>query len=138
MRILCLDVGEKKIGISVSDPTGTIAQGIRVLKRTEKKRDMALIRDMIEEYDACKLIIGLPKDLSGAIGKKAKEIMVFSEDLKSYTSIPIVLWDERFSTNEAHRVFEIANVRHKNRRPYLDVMASQIILQGYLDAQKST
>ncbi|MCX8021514.1 MAG: Holliday junction resolvase RuvX [Syntrophorhabdaceae bacterium] len=137
MRVLCLDVGEKKIGISVSDPTGTIAQGVKVYKRTEKRKDISSIKNLINEYDAKIVIIGLPKDLNGAIGKKAKEIIAFSEELKAYISIPIVLWDERFSTNEAHRIFELAHIKHKDRKPYLDVMAAQIILQGYLDAQKS-
>jgi putative Holliday junction resolvase len=62
--------------------------------------------------------------------------MAFAEEVRKFTSINTVLWDERFSTNEANRIFEMAQVSHKKRKPFIDMMASQIILQGYLDAQK--
>jgi len=62
--------------------------------------------------------------------------MAFAEAVQKYTSIHIVFWDERFTTNEANRIFEMAQVSHKKRKPFIDMMASQIILQGYLDAQK--
>ena len=137
MRILCLDVGDKKIGIAVSDPTGIIAQGVKLYRRDVIRKDMAELKKIVDEYEVNEIVIGLPKDLSGEIGKKAKEIMVFSEEVKKHITLPVILWDERFSTNEAHQIFEMANVSHKKRRPFLDVMASQLILQGYLDARKT-
>jgi putative holliday junction resolvase len=137
MRILCLDVGDKKIGIAVSDPTGIIAQGVKLYRRDVIRKDMAELKKIVDEYEVKEIVIGLPRDLSGEIGKKAKEIMVFSEEVKKHITLPVVLWDERFSTNEAHQIFEMANVSHKKRRPFLDVMASQLILQGYLDARKT-
>ena len=137
MRTLCLDVGDKKIGIAVSDPTGIIAQGVKLYRRDVIRKDMAELKKIVDEYEVKEIVIGLPRDLSGEIGKKAKEIMVFSEEVKKHITLPVVLWDERFSTNEAHRIFEMANMSHKKRRPFLDVMAAQIILQGYLDARKT-
>jgi putative Holliday junction resolvase len=136
MRILCLDVGDKKIGVSMSDPTHSIAQALKVYRRNSLKKDLREFRDIISEYDIEKIVIGLPKDLSGEIGKKAQEVMVFAEALEKHVGLPVVLWDERFSTNEAHRVFEMASISHKKRKPYLDMIASQLILQGYLDANK--
>jgi putative Holliday junction resolvase len=136
MRIMGLDVGERKIGISLSDPTFSIALAHKVYRRSSMKEDLEEFKKIVENYDIKEIVIGLPKNLNGTIGKKAKEIMNFSEEIEKYTLIPIVLWDERFSTNEAHRILEMAQIKHKKRRPLLDMMASQIILQGYLDAHK--
>lgn len=137
MRILCLDVGDKNIGISLSDPTGSIAQGLKVLKRTSIKKDMEELKKILSEYEVMELVVGLPKDLNGSIGKRAKEVLDFVDNIKRHIDIPVNLWDERFSTNEAHRIFSMANIPHKKRKPYTDIMAAQIILQGYLDAKKS-
>jgi putative Holliday junction resolvase len=137
MRILGLDVGDKKIGISLSDSTKSIAQALMVYRRSNLEKDLMELQKVIDEHGIGEIVVGLPKDLSGAIGKKATEIMAFAEKIRNYTSVNTVLWDERFSTNEANRIFEMAQVSHKKRKPFIDMMASQIILQGYLDAQKS-
>jgi putative Holliday junction resolvase len=137
MRILGLDVGDKKIGISLSDSTKSIAQALMVYRRSNLEKDLMELQKVINEHGIGEIVVGLPKDLSGAIGKKATEIMAFAEKIRNYTSVNTVLWDERFSTNEANRIFEMAQVSHKKRKPFIDMMASQIILQGYLDAQKS-
>lgn len=136
MRLLCLDVGDKKIGISISDSNQSIAFGLKVYRRDNNvKGDLEEIKRLVVEHDIKEIVIGLPKDLKGRIGKRASDIISFSKEVERHLSIPVVLWDERFSTNEAHRVFEIAEINHKKRRPYLDTMAAQIILQGYLDAK---
>jgi len=136
MRVLGLDVGDKKIGLSMSDSTRSIAQALKVYRRSTLEKDLNELKGIAEEHDIEEIVIGLPKDLSGAIGKRATEVMAFAEEIRKYTSINTVLWDERFSTNEANRIFEMAQVSHKKRKPFIDMMASQIILQGYLDAQK--
>ncbi|MBP1745404.1 MAG: Holliday junction resolvase YqgF [Deltaproteobacteria bacterium] len=136
MRTLGLDVGDKKIGISLSDSGRSIAQALKVYRRTTLEKDLKELKQVAEEHSVEEIVIGLPKDLSGAIGKKATEVMAFAEAVQKYTSIHIVFWDERFTTNEANRIFEMAQVSHKKRKPFIDMMASQIILQGYLDAQK--
>lgn len=137
MRILGLDVGDKKIGISLSDSSRSIAQALMVYRRSSIDKDLQELKRVIDEHSVGDIVIGLPKDLSGAIGKKATEVMAFAEELQKHTSINTILWDERFSTNEANRIFEMAQVSHKKRKPFIDMMASQIILQGYLDAQKA-
>jgi len=136
MRVLGLDVGDKKIGLSMSDSTRSIAQALKVYRRSTLEKDLIELKGVAEEHGIEEIVIGLPKDLSGAIGKRATEVMAFAEEVRKYTSINTVLWDERFSTNEANRIFEMAQVSHKKRKPFIDMMASQIILQGYLDAQK--
>ncbi|HPP07320.1 MAG TPA: Holliday junction resolvase RuvX [Syntrophorhabdaceae bacterium] len=137
MRILCLDVGEKRIGISLSDPTGSIAQGLFVLQRVSLKRDLEQLEKILKNYEIGELVVGLPKDLNGSIGKKAKDVLDFVDSLKRRINIPVTLWDERFTTNEAHRIFSMAGMAQKKRKPFIDIMSAQIILQGYLDAKKT-
>lgn len=137
MRILGLDVGDKKIGVSMSDTTLSIAQGHKLYRRSSLENDLEEFKQIVEEYEICEIVIGLPKDLSGAIGKRAQSVMGLADRIRESVTIPVTLWDERFSTNEAHRVFDMAQVHHKKRKPFLDIIASQIILQGYLDARSA-
>lgn len=137
MRVLGLDVGDKRIGISMSDSTQSIAQGLKVYRRTSLKHDLEEVKNLAEEHTVRRIVIGLPKDLSGTVGKRAQDVMAFAEQVEKYTHIPTVLWDERFSTNEANRVFELAQVSHRKRKPFIDMIASQIILKGYLDAHQT-
>lgn len=135
-RVLSLDVGEKRIGIALSDPSGTIAQGLRLYTTTgSRTRDIAAIGELVRELGVSMVVVGLPKNLDGSLGPRAQEMMRFAEILKRESGVPVDLWDERFTTDEAHRVFDMASVKRKKRRGSIDVMAAQIILQGYLDAQ---
>jgi putative Holliday junction resolvase len=138
-RILSLDIGEKRIGIAVSDPSGTITQGVKVHNTTgSRTKDVAEITQIAREYEVNRIVVGLPKNLDGSLGQKAKEIMAFADSIKSVSGLPVDLWDERFSSDEAHRIFDMASIKRKNRKPFIDVMAAQIILQGYLDAQRQS
>ena len=130
-------MGDKNIGVALSDPTLSIAQALKLYKRNSKKKDLDELKHIIEDNDVKEIVIGLPKDLSGDIGKRAQGVMDLADAIKRHINIPVILWDERFSSNEAHRIFEMAQVSHKKRKPFIDMMASQIILQGYLDAQKT-
>ena len=133
---MSLDVGERRIGIAVSDPGGTIALGVKVYQTSgSREKDIAEIRALIQEYEVSLVIVGLPKNLDGSLGPKARETMGFADSLKDRTGVPVDLWDERFSTDEAHRIFDMAEVTRKKRKGSIDMMAAQIILQGYLDAQ---
>jgi putative holliday junction resolvase len=121
----------------LSDPTHTLAQPLIVHTRTNSREDLEAFRKLVAEHGVGKIVVGLPRDLSGAMGKRAQSVAQFAEELEKHTGTPVVLWDERFSTNEAGRVFELAEISHKKRKPFIDMMAAQIILQGYLDAQKT-
>jgi putative Holliday junction resolvase len=137
MRILGLDVGEKKIGVSLSDQTHTLAQALKVYRRATLEADLEEFSNIIADHDVGQIVVGLPKDLSGAMGKRARAVADLAGKIKSRTGLPVVLWDERFSTNEADRIFEMAQINHRKRKPYIDMIAAQLILQGYLDAQKT-
>ncbi|OPY02017.1 MAG: putative Holliday junction resolvase [Syntrophorhabdus sp. PtaB.Bin047] len=137
MRILGLDVGDKKIGVSLSDPTLSIAQGLKLYRRASLEEDIEELKRIVQEHEVGEIVVGLPRNLNGTIGTRAQNVMGLADRIRESVAIPVTLWDERFSTNEAHRVFDMAEVRHKKRKPYLDIMASQIILQGYLDARSA-
>ncbi len=137
MRILGLDVGDKKIGVSLSDPTFLIAQGLKLYRRGSLEEDLKEFRRIVAEHEVGEIVVGLPRNLNGTIGTRAEKVMELADRIRESVAIPVILWDERFSTNEAHRIFDMAEVRHKKRKPYLDIMASQIILQGYLDARSA-
>ena len=132
---MSLDVGEKRIGIAVSNPGGTIAQGVKVYSTSgSRAKDIAEIADMVRQFEVSLVVVGLPKNLDGSLGSKAKEMMRFADSVREATGLPVDLWDERFSTDEAHRIFDMAAIKRKKRRGSIDMMAAQIILQGYLDA----
>jgi putative Holliday junction resolvase len=136
VRILSLDVGEKRIGIALSDSSRTIAQALKVINTSgSQARDIAEIKTLVNMYDVSLIVVGLPKNLDGSLGEKARRIMQFSEKIQQATGVSTDLWDERFTTNEAHRIYDMAAVKRKKRRNTIDMLAAQLILQGYLDAQ---
>jgi putative Holliday junction resolvase len=109
-------VGNRKIGVSLSDPTFSITQGLKVYKRNSKKNDIKAFKEIVKEYEIAEIVIGLPKDLNGSLGKK-------------HIAFPVVYRDEKYSMNEVCRIFDMAEI-NKKMKAISDVMASQIILQG--------
>src|SRR5690606_7268968 len=113
MRILGLDVGDRKIGIAVSDPTLSIGEAVNVYRSVSLAKDLKEFKMLTQEYGIQKIVVGFPKDLSGNIGTRAEGVIALAKAIEKHTLIPTVLWDERFSTNEANRIFEMAQVSHK-------------------------
>ncbi len=135
MRVLSLDVGEKRIGVALSDSSRTIAQALKVITTSgSQARDIAEIKTLVNMYDVSLVVVGLPKNLDGSLGERARRIIQFSEKIQQATGVSVDLWDERFTTNEAHRIYDMAAVKRKKRRDTIDMLAAQLILQGYLDA----
>lgn len=133
MRILGIDFGTKTIGIAVSDDTGLIGQGIGTIKRKNLQHDLRELQRKIEEYEVGKIVVGLPKNMDGTLGKSAHQVIEFIENLKKTFNIPVDSWDERLSTVEAERVLLEADMSRRKRRKVIDKIAASIILQGYLD-----
>ncbi|MBN1871405.1 MAG: Holliday junction resolvase RuvX [Candidatus Omnitrophica bacterium] len=134
MRILGLDVGEKKIGVAVSDALGITAQGLRTLARDDKKGEINAILEIIKEMKVSKIVVGLPLNMNGTKGPKAEDASLFAEVLRRQSNIPVELWDERLTTAEAKRLLLIADVSRMKRKRLDDKMAAQLILQSYLDS----
>ncbi len=132
-RILCLDIGERRIGVAVSDLLGYTAQGVEVMQSEGFDQDMKKIKELIKKYDVFKVIIGYPLNLDGSEGNKAKAIREQYERIAEQLECETMLWDERFSTKEAERALDLDHVNWKKKRQVIDKMAAQIILQGYLE-----
>lgn len=136
-RIMGLDVGDKTIGVAVSDLMGLTAQGVKTIKRVGKKKDIEVLKEIIKERQVNKIVSGLPKNMNGTLGPQGEKVIKFCELLEEETGIKIEYWDERLSTVAAERTLIQGNVRRENRKGVIDMVAAVIILQGYLDRQRN-
>ena len=135
MRCLSLDVGDKTVGIAVSDPLGFTAQGVKTIQRTSNKNDVKEIGDLISEYEIDKLIIGLPKNMNGTEGERCEIVRKFAAKISvAYPDVEQIFWDEILSTVAAEKSLIAADVSRKKRKKVIDKMAAVYILQGYLDS----
>ncbi len=135
MRILALDVGEKNIGLAISDELGLIAQGLPTLRHQTKDEDISAIANILKVHHITEVVVGIPINLDGSLGKKAQEVAVFLEDLKKKITLPIKVWDERFTSVQAEKVLLEAGLSRKKRKRKIDQLAARLILQNYLDAK---
>lgn len=134
MRILAMDVGDRRIGMAVSDPMGWTAQGIDTLVRKNDRYDVEKIKKVINEYDPEKLVLGLPRNMNGTLGPQGEKVKKFGELLKEEVyEGQIIYWDERLTSVQANRIMIDADVRRKKRKENVDMMAAIFILQSYLD-----
>ncbi len=136
MRIMGLDVGDKRIGVAMSDPMGWTAQGITTIYRQgNKKNDINEIKKIIDEYKVDKIVIGLPKNMNNTLGPQGEKVIEYSKKIESF-NIPIIFIDERLSTVAAERTLIMADVSRSKRKTVVDKLAAQVILQTYLDSAK--
>lgn len=129
-----LDVGDKTIGLAVSDPLAITAQGLYTLKRSSVKNEADEINRLIKTYNIDMLVIGLPKNMNNTIGPRALMVKRYADKLKELLNIPYVLFDERLTTAEAQKILIDSDISRKNRKKVIDKMAAVLILQGYLDS----
>ena len=136
MRILALDVGERRIGIAVSDPTRTLARPLRVLVRGTREEDFAALGSLASEYKAELIVVGMPYSLDRTEGPQARRIARYLEDLSAHLSVSMVPWDERYSTAVAKDILRQnrGNSNRQRDRGGVDAIAAAVILQSYLDS----
>jgi putative holliday junction resolvase len=139
LRYLCLDPGRKRIGVAVSDETGLIASPVGVIQVGDRNRTQVLqqVLRYIEQEEAGKLIIGLPLHMNGDEGIEAARAREFARQLSRLTKIPIDFMDERLTSVEADRLMQEAGIKRDKRKARIDARAAAIILQTYLDAERS-
>lgn len=142
MRLLALDVGDRRVGVAVSDAAGLIATPLTVLRRTSKAKDFGKLASLLREQGAAKLVVGHPLNADGSAGPQARRVeryvAAMSEALEAEgLSVPIILWDEHGSTQRAQELMIDAGRSAKNRRQRIDAAAAAVILQDYLDEQQS-
>jgi putative Holliday junction resolvase len=135
MRRLGLDYGDRRIGVAVSDEFGWTAQALEVIGRMNPEADLARIAELVRELGVKEVVVGLPKNMDGTIGRRGEICMAFADRLRERLDVPVVLWDERLSTVSAERTLLEADVSRKKRKQVVDKMAAAIILQHYLESK---
>jgi putative Holliday junction resolvase len=136
-RILGLDIGEKRIGVALSDPEGILAVPVSAIGRKSLESDMEAVQALVLQNDAVRIVAGLPLSLDGSLGHQARRVQDFLHQLSLYVDIPVDTWDERFSTAAAARMMTEAGVKEEKRKERVDAMAAAFILQGYLDRRRN-
>lgn len=136
MRIMGLDVGDKTIGVAVSDGLGLTAQGVDVIRRSNAERDFARLSEMVEGFEIELIVVGLPINMDGSIGPRAEKCQHFAQETEKRIGIPVTLWDERLTTMAAEKTLLSADVSRRRRKQVIDKLAATLILQAYLDAQR--
>ena len=138
MRIMGLDYGSKTVGVAISDALCLTAQGKEIVRRKSEnklRQTLARLEELIAEYEVSEIVLGFPKNMNNTIGDRAEKSLEFQKILQKRTGLPVVMWDERLTTVEAHRTLIETGVRRENRSKYVDEIAAVFILQSYLDAR---
>ena len=143
MKLLALDVGDRRIGVAVSDLAGLLATPMEVIRRSSKEKDFSRIACLVRELGAGKLVVGHPLNADGSAGPQALRVERYAAALSEALelaglTVPVVLWDEYGSTQRAQALMIGAGRRAKDRRQRLDAAAAAVILQDYLDQQRSS
>ena len=136
MRILALDVGEKRVGVAVSDAGGVIAQAAGVIVRRSRRQVLAEIRARVAASGATRIVVGLPLRMDGTEGDAAAGVRKFIDALRTVVPVPVEVQDERLSTAEADRVMIASGAHRTRRRAARDAVAAALFLQTYLDRQR--
>ena len=137
MRVVGIDLGSKRIGVAVSDSDRTLALPSTVIQRSgDRARDHRAIAEIVEEYEAARLVVGLPLSLDGSMGPAAQAASDEAEELAATLTIPVELYDERFTTVTADRSLMEMKMKADARRRVVDKVAAAVMLQSWLDAHR--
>ena len=137
MRYLGVDYGDVRTGLALSDPSGLLASGIGYVKESGMRHTAVKVAEEARTRGAETIVVGYPKNMDGSEGTRTEVVRAFVELLKAETDLPILLFDERLSTMEAHRFLSMTDTRGKKRKQVVDTLSAQIILQDFLDRQRS-
>ncbi|KXB64420.1 RNAse H domain protein, YqgF family [Parvimonas sp. KA00067] len=135
---MALDVGDRTIGVAISDPLFIMASGHSTIFRENLEKDLEILKDIIVKESIIKIVVGLPKNMNNTVGPQGEKVLSFVEDLKIFLKdnnfeIEIVMQDERLTTVSAERILIEGNMSRKNRKKVIDKVAATYILQSYLD-----
>ena len=132
MRILALDVGDKRIGVAISDELEIAAHSLTTIQRSDQSRVFTSIKEIIEEYNVEEIVVGKPVMMNGTMGIQGEKVSRFVEELKNEITVPVRFMDERLSTRFVEKVLIDADVSRKKRGKVIDKLAAVVILQDYL------
>ncbi len=136
MRSLALDVGDRKIGVALSDPMGILASPLTIITCHEEDSGIEAIADIIGQYTVKQVIVGLPRLMDGSLGRQAEKVKAFAGKLAGYIDVPIDFRDERLTTLSAKRLVREASTKRSKRSSQDDAIAAALILQSYLDEER--
>lgn len=136
MRYLGLDIGDKRIGIAISDPEEILASPLTTVTRDDDEKAIEAILELVNKHEVQRIVVGLPYSLDGSIGRQANKVMSFVEELSKHTEAEIETRNERLSSVAAERLLAEASTKRKTARLRRDAAAAAFILQGYLDSLK--
>lgn len=136
-RVMGIDLGEKTIGVAISDTTWRIATPVIVIRRTNRNSDIASILNIASQYHAVGIVVGLPVNMNGSYGPQAEKMREFARSLSELSEVLVTLWDERLSTAAVNRTLLDADMSRKRRGEVVDKLAATYILQGALDRLRS-
>jgi len=134
-RVIALDVGDVRIGVAVSDPTGTIAQPLEVYKRVGYGPDSRYVKALCDRYETDQVLLGLPLNMDGSLGGQAEKAQDFGRVLEEKMGLTVFYQDERRTTVTAEQVLISGNVRREDRKQYVDKLAAAVILEQWLATQ---
>ncbi len=132
-RSLGLDVGDKWIGVALSDPRGILASPFTIIDCSDERQALEAIVDIVNQHQVEQIVVGLPRSMDGSIGKQAEKVKAFTQKLCSHTQVPVEFRDERLSTVSAKRLMRAASTKKTRRKARDDAIAAALILQGYLE-----
>ena len=135
-RIIAVDYGDARTGVAVSDLTGTMAGETLTIQEWNAQRLAERLAFFAKERGAGTIVLGLPKNMDGTEGPRAEKARQFARMLESESGLPVVLWDERRSTIEAHAILHAAGKKEKKHRAHVDAVAASLLLESYLDSLK--
>lgn len=137
MRALGLDIGSVRIGVAISDPSGTVASPLAVLDARKLRADLAELKTIVDENGVELLVVGLPVTMAGGEGPQARAVRETAEDLGRALGLPVAFVDERLSTAEAAATMRAGGIRSRKQRGQVDKVAAALVLQAYLDASRA-
>lgn len=138
-RTLGIDLGDKRIGVAVSDPMGIIAQGLKTIQNEGPLRTFPQVLAVIREQSVATVVVGLPLMMNGELGERAKKVLEWVEELKKQASdCQVVTWDERLTSVEAQRLMIRQGLSRKKQKENSDELSAILILQNYLDSRRPT
>ena len=136
--ILGLDIGDARTGVAISDELGIAAHPLCTIHRKSRKAVLAELQELITAHKVERIVVGLPLQLDGETGTQARKVKRFAERLEQQVNLPIVFWDESFTTLEAARILRGTKKRRKKRKQVIDQVAAVLILEGYLEELRTS
>ena len=133
-RILALDLGERRIGLAVSDPLGLTAQGLKTFERRNRRHDLEALKELAEQYQVGLVLVGHPLHMNGRAGAQAEKAEAFAEALRRHLGLEVRMWDERLTTAQAERVLRSSGMGLEKRKRAVDRLAAVLLLESYLDS----